>query len=32
MKDRKIIIEGMKIIWNGLFYEMPMEEKNLFGV
>jgi hypothetical protein len=27
----RMMIAGRKIIWNGLFYEMPEEEKKLFG-
>ena len=30
MKDKKIIVHGKKIIWNGHFYEMPEEEKKIF--
>lgn len=30
MKNKKIMYKGKKIIWNGLFYEMPEEEKRMF--
>ena len=31
MRKNKIYIKGFKIIWNGSFYEMPEEEKKIFG-
>ena len=27
----RMMIAGRKITWNGRFYEMPEEEKKLFG-
>jgi hypothetical protein len=31
MMRKRIIVNGMTVIWNGLFYEMPEEERKFFG-
>jgi hypothetical protein len=31
MRKKFFYLYGMKVIWNGLFFEMPDEERKIFG-